>query len=117
MKNDILNIVNNALFLKFLIAVFCFYCIDFVTGITKAIRIKEKISSAKLKNSVIKALRYCSFIAIGVVVDFLFSIDKGALSCCIVLCSIELKSITENLDDLKIPAFILNLFKGSEEND
>lgn len=114
MKNEIIALLTNTSIVKFLLAVFVFYCLDFLTGFSRAWRDKN-IQSAKLRNSVVKAIQYIAFLTIGIVADIVFSLNKCTIACALVLCSIELTSIIENLESLELPKFIINLFKGGDK--
>lgn len=116
MKEIFIDYISDIHITKFLIAVFLFYILDFITGFSKAWRDKN-IKSSKLRNSVTKAIQYFAFISIGIITDIIFEIDKGGITCCFVLCGVELKSIIENFEDLKLPEFIINLFKGGENSE
>ena len=100
---------------KYFLAVFCFYCIDFMTGFAKAIKNKN-ISSAKLRGSVSKALEYIAFLLVGVVAVYLFNAEYAVNLIAISLCAVEFTSICENAKEsgFKFPDKIINLFEGGQ---
>ena len=97
---------------KYLISIFIFYIVDFLTGFSKAFK-NKKFSSEKLRGSVSKALEYVGFILVGVVTVYLFNFDIAIKLIVISLCSIEFTSICENANELgfKFPNVITNLFE------
>lgn len=100
---------------KYFLAVFCFYLIDFMTGIAKAIKNKN-ISSAKLRGSVSKALEYIAFLLVGVVAVYLFNAEYAVNLIAISLCAVEFTSICENAKEsgFKFPEKIINLFERGQ---
>lgn len=100
---------------KYLISIFIFYIIDFLTGFSKAFKTK-KFSSEKLRGSVSKALEYVGFILVGVVAIYLFNFESAVKLIIISLCGIELSSICENANELgfKFPKSITNLFERGQ---
>ena len=118
MLNEIEIYFSNPITKKFLLSVFIFYCMDFITGITKAWKNKN-FSSNKMRNSVDKAVKYASLICIGIIADLLFSLDFGCITVCLYLCSIELSSLKENYKEsnLKIPEAITSLFNKNNDNN
>lgn len=100
---------------KYFLAVFCFYCIDFMTGFAKAIKNKN-ISSAKLRGSVSKALEYIAFLLVGVVAVYLFNAKYAVNLIAISICAVEFTSICENAKEsgFKFPDKIINLFERGQ---
>lgn len=97
---------------KYLISIFIFYIVDFLTGFSKAFK-NKKFSSEKLRGSVSKALEYTGFIFVGVIAVYLFNFESAVKIIIISLCGIELSSICENANELgfKFPKSIINLFE------
>lgn len=100
---------------KYFLAVFCFYCIDFLTGFAKAIKNKN-ISSGKLRGSISKALEYIAFLFVGVIAVYLFNAEYAVNLIAISLCAVEFTSICENAKEsgFKFPDKIINLFERGQ---
>lgn len=117
MEKDILTIIYNLTVQKFLIAVVVMYTLDFLTGFIKAWS-NHNIQSNKLRQGITKAIQYVAFIFIGILVDFLFNMNKTTIAMCMIICAIELKSLAENFKEsnLKIPDFIFKLFENDNKS-
>lgn len=116
----IINAIRNyftATIIKFLIAVLMFYLFDFGVGFTNAWK-SRNIKSARLRDGVAKAIQYAIFIGIGITLDFVFNKNKIAPLFCIILCSIEFKSLLENFEKLgiNVPEYIKTIFTKEGEN-
>ena len=104
--------------LKFIIALFIFFCIDFICGFSKGVFI-EGVSSTKLKKSVTKLIAYVGLILMCLTLDTLIilAIAKEssyiAVGATVATCGIEAKSIVENLKELgiDIPEIVLSGIK------
>ena len=115
--NELKNYFSNPIIIKFIIATVYFYCLDFLTGFARAWRNKD-IKSGKLRDGVVKAIQYFAFLSIGVIIDFLTNKDIALVSFSIMVCGIELKSLTENFKEmeLSIPDWVLKFFEVNEED-
>ena len=117
---------------KFIIPLFLLAVIDLLLGLTKGSFI-EGISSAKMKQTIPKFVRYIGFTLLCLILDSLIVLSPVKLpftdisyittTALIYCCCVEMKSINENLVTLglDIPEFIKNtieqLKQGSENNN
>jgi len=105
--------------LKFILAAFCFYCFDFISGFTTAWK-NHNIQSTKLRGGLDKFVKYVIYIFIGVLFDFFINNTVMCPICCARIIIIELTSLNENLKKigLDIPGEIVKYFeKRSNENE
>lgn len=84
-----------------LIAVICLIFVDLVTGIWKAVKLKEKISSAAMRRTVTKILVYNLAILSGFTVEAFLIPDLPLIKLVsAVIGLVEIKSILENLNTI-----------------
>lgn len=116
-----MDFINSFLFLfqynvKFLIPLAILFIVDFICGFTKGVVI-EGVSSSKLKRSVTKLIGYIGLTLMTLTFDsiIILSFDKELFlitsATLLFMCTIEGKSIIENLRELgvDIPEFIVNI--------
>lgn len=110
--------------IKFIIVVGIAYCLDFITGFSKAVFLHD-VQSSKLKKSVVKGIMYFSFIIIGGCLEILFPVapDKTMWklqTICLGISLTDFWSVVENARgyaDVPFIAKILEQFKKQTENE
>lgn len=97
--------INTDLILILMVLFFC----DFFTGVIKAFAIKEKVSSRRAFDSIIKGSMYFSFIIASWCMTLIFQeyipFHVGTISLAII---IEFRSVLENIRDSKVNFPILS---------
>ena len=104
--------------LKFILAAFCFYCFDFISGFTTAWK-NHNIQSTKLRSGLDKFVKYCIYVFIGVLFDFFINNTIMCPLFCARIIIIELKSLDENLKKigLDIPGEVIKYFEKRGNNE
>jgi toxin secretion/phage lysis holin len=98
-----------------LIIVFVAVILDFVTGITKAIYMKN-IQSKKLRKTIPKIIGYCAVILIAVCLQIVFNIDFITKIICLFIIVIEFISVIENINNyVTIPQFLIKLLEDKKK--
>lgn len=131
MKNIITLIQNNIdVFLSaiaaiifpsigFVIALFILIVADMVTGIWKAVKTKQKITSRKMSVTASKTMLYFIMVIVGWVSAYLFGYADLVKLFISMLGIIEIRSISENftaITGIKIWAYLVNIFKRKSED-
>lgn len=98
-----------------LIIVFVAVILDFITGITKAIYMKN-IQSEKLRKTIPKIIGYCAVILIAVCLQIVFNIDFITKIICLFIIVIEFISVIENINNyVTIPQFLIKLLEDKKK--
>lgn len=98
-----------------LIIVFVAVILDFITGITKAIYMKN-IQSVKLRKTIPKIIGYCAVILIAVCLQIVFNIDFITKIICLFIIVIEFISVIENINNyVTIPQFLIKLLEDKKK--
>lgn len=98
-----------------LIIVFVAVILDFITGITKAIYMKN-IQSKKLRKTIPKIIGYCAVILIAVCLQIVFNIDFITKIICLFIIVIEFISVIENINNyVTIPQFLIKLLEDKKK--
>lgn len=98
-----------------LIIVFVAIILDFITGITKAIYMKN-IQSEKLRKTIPKIIGYCAVILIAVCLQIAFNIDYITKIICLFIIVIEFISVIENINNyVTIPQFLIKVLKDKKK--
>lgn len=88
---------------------FGLYILDFITGIIRTISIGETVSSRRAFDGVLKGILYITFILASYFMTIVFS-DYAPIHIWAIIftCSIEFKSILENIKEAKITLPIID---------
>lgn len=98
-----------------LIIVFVAVILDFITGITKAIYMKN-IQSEKLRKTIPKIIGYCAVILIAVCLQIVFNIDFITKIICLFIIVVEFISVIENINNyVTIPQFLIKLLEDKKK--